>query len=92
MIVAMKIISVGFDVDQGTLSEVPDVLEFTGYCVFTGNVIFGPWISFSSYLKAADGVDLVSTIRVLRHTRTVQGLFLGSLSQRSCIWFMEQLE
>ena len=60
MIVAMKIISVGFDVDQGTLREIPDVVEFTGYCIFTGNVIFGPWITYSSYAQAANGVDLVS--------------------------------
>ncbi|XP_072026412.1 protein-serine O-palmitoleoyltransferase porcupine-like [Amphiura filiformis] len=75
MIVAMKIISVGFDVDQGTLKEIPDVIEFTGYCVFAGSIIFGPWISYSTYALAAQGVDLD-----LRYTATVVVKLLQALA------------
>ena len=60
MIVAMKLISIGFDVDQGTIKEVPDIIEYTGYCMFAGSVVFGPWISYSTYLQSASGVELVS--------------------------------
>ncbi|XP_074646546.1 protein-serine O-palmitoleoyltransferase porcupine-like [Tubulanus polymorphus] len=50
MILAMKVISIGFDVDRGVLIKVPGISEFVGYAFNVGTVIFGPWISFLDYM------------------------------------------
>ncbi|KAM4021295.1 protein-serine O-palmitoleoyltransferase porcupine isoform 3-T4 [Anomaloglossus baeobatrachus] len=55
MIVAMKAVSLGFDVDRGIVRSIPSPVEFMGYVYFVGTVIFGPWISFTSYLDAVNG-------------------------------------
>ena len=60
MVVAMKAISLAFDLDRGVVSSVPSPIEFMGYIYFVGTVIFGPWISFNSYKEALDGRRLVS--------------------------------
>lgn len=60
MVVAMKAISLAFDLDKGTVENVPSPMEFMGYIYFVGTVIFGPWISFSSYKEAVEGKELVS--------------------------------
>lgn len=60
MVVAMKAISLAFDLDKGTVENVPSPVEFMGYIYFVGTVIFGPWISFSSYREAVEGKELVS--------------------------------
>lgn len=59
MVVAMKAISLAFDLDRGTLGTIPSLAEFLGYVFFVGTVIFGPWISFSSYKKAIEGRKVV---------------------------------
>nr|BAA89473.1 porcupine-C [Xenopus laevis] len=58
MIVAMKAVSLGFDVDRGAVRSIPSPVEFMGYVYFVGTVIFGPWTSFSSYLQAVKGQRL----------------------------------
>ena len=58
MIVAMKAVSLGFDLDRGEVSMVPSPMEFMGYLCFVGTVIFGPWISFQRYLEAVQGRPL----------------------------------
>ncbi|XP_077425534.1 protein-serine O-palmitoleoyltransferase porcupine-like isoform X2 [Vanacampus margaritifer] len=55
MVVAMKAISLAFDLDRGVVSAVPSPVEFMGYIYYVGTVIFGPWISFSSYKEALEG-------------------------------------
>lgn len=55
MVVAMKVISLAFDLDRGTVSSLPSPAEFMGYVYFVGTVVFGPWISFSSYKNAIEG-------------------------------------
>lgn len=60
MVVAMKAISLAFDLDRGTVLAVPNPLEFTGYILFVGTVIFGPWISYSNYKEAIESRKLVS--------------------------------
>ncbi|XP_040180172.1 protein-serine O-palmitoleoyltransferase porcupine isoform X2 [Rana temporaria] len=68
MIVAMKAVSLGFDVDRGIVRCVPSPVEFMGYVYFVGTVIFGPWISFTSYQQALNGQKLTFSWfrRVLR--------------------------
>lgn len=60
MVVAMKAISLAFDLDRGVVASVPSPVEFMGYIYFVGTVIFGPWISFNSYKEALEGRKLVS--------------------------------
>uniref|UniRef100_A0A4W3GGL4 Protein-serine O-palmitoleoyltransferase porcupine n=1 Tax=Callorhinchus milii TaxID=7868 RepID=A0A4W3GGL4_CALMI len=59
MIVAMKAISLGFDMDQGSVTTIPSPVQFMGYIYFVGTVIFGPWISFNSYLQAVESQRMV---------------------------------
>ncbi|XP_038863643.1 protein-serine O-palmitoleoyltransferase porcupine-like [Salvelinus namaycush] len=61
MVVAMKGISLAFDLDRGTMPAVPNPLEFTGYILFVGTVIFGPWVSYSSYEEAIESHKLSLT-------------------------------
>ncbi|XP_022439226.1 core-binding factor subunit beta isoform X1 [Delphinapterus leucas] len=58
MIVAMKAVSLGFDLDRGEVGVVPSPVEFMGYLYFVGTIVFGPWISFHSYLQAVQGLPL----------------------------------
>uniref|UniRef100_A0A8C5HD74 Protein-serine O-palmitoleoyltransferase porcupine-like n=1 Tax=Gouania willdenowi TaxID=441366 RepID=A0A8C5HD74_GOUWI len=58
MVVAMKAISVAFDVDRGAVGRLPSLPEYLGYVLFVGTVVFGPWISFSTYMNAAGGAKL----------------------------------
>lgn len=60
MIVAMKAVSLGFDLDRGELGAVPSPVEFMGYLYFVGTIIFGPWLHFRSYLHAVEGRPLVT--------------------------------
>uniref|UniRef100_A0A4X2KP32 Protein-serine O-palmitoleoyltransferase porcupine n=1 Tax=Vombatus ursinus TaxID=29139 RepID=A0A4X2KP32_VOMUR len=61
MIVAMKAVSLGFDLDRGELGAVPSPVEFMGYLYFVGTIVFGPWLHFRSYLHAVEGRPLSFT-------------------------------
>uniref|UniRef100_A0A3Q1G6B7 Porcupine O-acyltransferase like n=1 Tax=Acanthochromis polyacanthus TaxID=80966 RepID=A0A3Q1G6B7_9TELE len=58
MVVAMKAISLAFDLDRGAVGPLPSLAEFLGYALFVGTVVFGPWISFSRYKNAVEGTKL----------------------------------
>ncbi|XP_037539984.1 protein-serine O-palmitoleoyltransferase porcupine-like [Nematolebias whitei] len=58
MVVAMKAISMAFDLDRRTMDRLPSLPEFLGYVFFVGSSVFGPWISFSTYKRAVDGPKL----------------------------------
>ncbi|XP_030640429.1 protein-serine O-palmitoleoyltransferase porcupine isoform X2 [Chanos chanos] len=58
MVVAMKAISLAFDLDRGKVESVPSPVEFMGYIYFVGTVIFGPWINFNSYRDAVESRKL----------------------------------
>ncbi|XP_059189966.1 protein-serine O-palmitoleoyltransferase porcupine-like [Centropristis striata] len=58
MVVAMKAISLAFDLDRGSVGSLPSPAEFLGYVLFVGTVVFGPWISFSTYQSAVEGKKL----------------------------------
>lgn len=70
MVVAMKAISLAFDLDRGAVSRLPSPLEFLGYMLFVGTVVFGPWISFSTYKNATEGRRLVSQASLCRYCFT----------------------
>ncbi|KAM9752443.1 protein-serine O-palmitoleoyltransferase porcupine-like [Menidia menidia] len=58
MVVAMKVISLAFDLDRRAVGSLPSPAEFLGYVLFVGTAVFGPWISFSAYKNAVDGPKL----------------------------------
>ena len=49
MVVAMKVISVAFDLDSGQIPRLPGPWHFAGYLLHPGTVIFGPWVSYQEY-------------------------------------------
>ncbi|XP_014673226.1 PREDICTED: protein-serine O-palmitoleoyltransferase porcupine-like [Priapulus caudatus] len=51
MIMVMKLVSLAFDVDHGTVGAPPGTLEYAGYMYNAGTVVFGPWISFREYKR-----------------------------------------
>ncbi|KAG7172792.1 serine O-palmitoleoyltransferase porcupine-like [Homarus americanus] len=51
MILLMKMVSVGYDLDSAALYSPPNPLAMAGYLMNPGTVVFGPWLSFSSYQK-----------------------------------------
>lgn len=65
MVVAMKAISLAFDLDRGVVSSLPSLGEFMGYILFVGTVIFGPWISYSSYKEAIESRKLVGKMQLV---------------------------
>ncbi|XP_031561712.1 protein-serine O-palmitoleoyltransferase porcupine-like [Actinia tenebrosa] len=58
MILAMKIISIAFDSDQGLLSKTPNPLEYFGYALSANAVIFGPFMSYENYSQILAGKRL----------------------------------
>ncbi|XP_032420739.1 protein-serine O-palmitoleoyltransferase porcupine-like [Xiphophorus hellerii] len=58
MVVAMKVISLAFELDRRKDNNLPGPAEFLGYVFFVGTVVFGPWISLTSYKNALDGPKL----------------------------------
>lgn len=62
MIVAMKAVSLGFDLDRGEVPAIPSPVEFMGYIYFIGTVIFGPWFRFRTYQQAVESRRMVSSL------------------------------
>ncbi|KAK3701727.1 hypothetical protein QZH41_018889 [Actinostola sp. cb2023] len=58
MILAMKIISIAFDIDQGLISKIPNPLEYCGYALSASSIIFGPFMSYDNYLYILAGQRL----------------------------------
>lgn len=54
MILAMKVISLSFDSDIGTIQTVPSPLAFAGYVFNVGTCVFGPWVSYKDYIATFD--------------------------------------
>lgn len=87
MVVAMKAISLAFDLDRGTVSCFPTMLDFLGYICFVGTVIFGPWISFSSYRDAVDGRKMVIPSSLIYYCKSVV-LILKRVKVLAVTWFL----
>ncbi len=49
MILAMKIISLAFDLSSGSVISLPSPLEYSGYVFHVGSVVFGPWVCYQEY-------------------------------------------
>ena len=66
IIVAMKAISLGFDLDSGAIRELPTVFEFGGYMFHVGTIVFGPWIAFLDYVDLLKPQDK-KVVRLRNH-------------------------
>lgn len=82
----MKAISLAFDLDRGAVSSFPSPLEFMGYLCFAGTVVFGPWISFASYLDAINGRKMVRNVVIITII-----LFMHSFIQKINFEFCHKL-
>ncbi|XP_054281260.1 protein-serine O-palmitoleoyltransferase porcupine [Macrosteles quadrilineatus] len=51
MLVVMKVVSIAFDLDSGSLRSFPSVWEYCGYVLCVGTSVFGVWCSFNDYLN-----------------------------------------
>lgn len=60
MIAAVKIISIGFDIDRNKIRRLPNFLQFWGYVLCPGNVVMGPWCSYNDYLQIFQRSKFVS--------------------------------
>ncbi|XP_054667516.1 protein-serine O-palmitoleoyltransferase porcupine isoform X3 [Grus americana] len=61
MVVAMKAVSLGFDLDRGAggaWGGEPSPAQVLGYLCSPGSVVFGPWEPFGAYLRAVEGPPL----------------------------------
>ena len=55
----MKMVSLGFDVESRTsrqgdkrppsVPNVPNIVAYTGYCIFPSTTIFGPFLTFNDH-------------------------------------------
>lgn len=53
MVLAMKIISIAFDIENG-LIHLPTVPELLGYFFCPGTLIFGPWVRYTDHRAILD--------------------------------------
>lgn len=52
IILSMKIISLGIDIgEEGSVLNLPNIVEYMGYCFNVGSVVFGPWVSYRQYCQ-----------------------------------------
>ncbi|XP_027563372.1 protein-serine O-palmitoleoyltransferase porcupine, partial [Neopelma chrysocephalum] len=60
MVVAMKAVSLGFDLDRGAGGSrvEPTPAQVLGYLCSPGSVVFGPWEPFGAYLRSVEGPPL----------------------------------
>lgn len=87
MVVAMKAISLAFDLDRGVVTSVPSPIEFMGYIYFVGTVIFGPWISFNSYKEALEGRKLVCVTRYILSIEESEGVrIISEIYPETNLW------
>lgn len=49
LLLAMKVISISFDLDSKSVKEFPSILSYFSYCMHCGTLLFGPWVSYEDY-------------------------------------------
>lgn len=59
MLLSMKLISLAFDTDYSG-KDMPSPMPTFGYLFHPGTVIFGPWVSFSTYNSSRENKKIVS--------------------------------
>ena len=66
MILAMKLTSLSFELDQGGVPSIPNPLEFGGYSLSVCSVIFGPFMTYQDYCQILNRKKLVKPWRNVR--------------------------
>nr|CAD7442192.1 unnamed protein product [Timema bartmani] len=88
MLLVMRIISIAFDTDFGTLEHVPSPFEFMGYICCCGTCIFGPWIPYKNYISLCDRTPLSYKLFVKIAICLVISFFFLSLSTCWLNWLI----
>ncbi|XP_062502747.1 protein-serine O-palmitoleoyltransferase porcupine-like [Corticium candelabrum] len=84
MIVAMKTISIGFDLDECRLNEIPGIVAFSGFVLSPANSVFGPFVQYRMHLNLLDDRPL-SRAWFYRLVRCL-ALAAFALSFSMCFW------
>ena len=75
LLVAMKIISVAIDYEKKRC-KLPSLIEYFGYCLHPGSIIYGPWVTLQEYKDSLERVRALSFSYVLCIMKSVVQLFL----------------
>ena len=69
LVVAMRLISLAFDLDgqhdskgEHKTMPFPDLPAYSSYCLFPGTTVFGPFITYSEHCKFLQPTPLVSNV------------------------------
>ncbi|XP_059171792.1 protein-serine O-palmitoleoyltransferase porcupine-like [Physella acuta] len=82
IILSMKIISLGVDIgEEGSVLNLPNIVEYMGYCFNVGTVVFGPWVSYRQYCQLLDKES-----NPLSFTWAIKVLITSSLAMVSLIY------
>lgn len=76
----MRMISLGFDLEvtdrgqkKNPRTQLPNVVEYTGYCLFPTTSIFGPFIVYNEHMKFLEPSPIVILATLL--TEILRGIF-----------------
>lgn len=75
MLVAMRAISIGFQLDEKSLTNLPHPLPYFGYLYHVGTAAFGPWIPFKDYLNIDNNTHSVTKIQKIKKKK-IESLML----------------
>lgn len=89
MVVLMKLVSVGFDLDASSIPALPGPLEFLGYTLNPGTILFGPWLSFNSYMQVLQPMAWVSH-SLIRENNWINGMIASDLLSKWIYCFLVQ--
>ncbi|PAA75700.1 hypothetical protein BOX15_Mlig028456g1 [Macrostomum lignano] len=84
MVLSLKVVSIGFDLDRQLLLLVPGVFEFFGYAFNVGTVVFGPWVAFLDYMTIIQIKDRPMNFSWLLTAIRAYVLSIGSLLYSTC--------
>lgn len=58
LVISMKAISIGFDVANKKLPNLPPIYEYFGYQLCPANLVLGPFVSFTNYKASGKGFKM----------------------------------
>lgn len=94
MIAAVKIISIGFDIDRKKIRNFPNFIEFWGYILCPGNVIMGPWCAYNDYLYLFNQSKFVSIKSFMKFSLSISNRLQNNIlffQNQSFIWIFHVL-
>jgi len=88
MLVAMRAISIGFQLDEKSLTNLPHPLPYFGYLYHVGTAAFGPWIPFKDYLNIDNNTHSVLVWSSHITLSVIYSLFSLSVSACWSMWLI----